>query len=99
MNTEPVTVGGSAVAADPPHFRHTEDPRHGRAVSAVAMGLAAVRAVRTVSMHRERRWRPPSGVIEGNTLRVRRLGSRGTPIILLHGLCGSSRYWAPTSTH
>lgn len=38
-------------------------------------------------------WRAPAGDLEVGRLAVRRLGHAGPPIVLLHGLFSSGRYW------
>jgi pimeloyl-ACP methyl ester carboxylesterase len=58
-----------------------------------ALALLARSAVPVVRMRAAQRWRPPTGVMTEGTLNVRRLGSSGPPVVLLHGMCGSNRYW------
>lgn len=42
---------------------------------------------------RAQHWSPPSGAVSLRTLNTRRLGTKGPPVLLLHGMCGSHRYW------
>jgi pimeloyl-ACP methyl ester carboxylesterase len=49
--------------------------------------------VRLLQARRAQHWRPPSGAVTLRTLNVRRLGASGPPVVLLHGMCGSHRYW------
>lgn len=42
---------------------------------------------------RAQEWHQPAGVVTLGTLNVRRLGTSGPPVVLLHGMCGSNRYW------
>ncbi len=38
-------------------------------------------------------WRPPSGTAWSGSLHARLVGDTGPPIVLLHGMAGSRRYW------
>jgi pimeloyl-ACP methyl ester carboxylesterase len=62
---------------------------------AAAGGLVSMTryAAAVLRARRAHHWSPPSGVIARRTLNVRRLGSTGPPVVLLHGMCGSHRYW------
>ncbi|GAC1336748.1 MAG: hypothetical protein NVSMB29_00050 [Candidatus Dormibacteria bacterium] len=58
-----------------------------------ALGLSARYAVQAVQARRSHPWSAPSGSITLGTLNVRCLGHAGPPVVLLHGMCGSQRYW------
>ncbi|MGI8607971.1 MAG: alpha/beta fold hydrolase [Candidatus Dormibacteria bacterium] len=62
-------------------------------MAATGLALGGLGAVRLLRARRQYRWHEPSGVIALGTLNVRRLGTAGPPGILLHGMCGSHRYW------
>ena len=58
-------------------------------------GAVAVSAYYAVAASRARHnhpWSPPSGSLTLGTLNTRSLGG-GPPVVLLHGMCGSQRYW------
>ena len=54
---------------------------------AVTSALWFRRAARRRHIH----WQPPAGTIHHGTLTARRVGTTGTPIVLLHGLAASGR--------
>ncbi len=64
-----------------------------RLTGLAALALSARSAVRVLKTRAEQHWQPPSGVTTLGTLNVRRLGGSGPPVVLLHGMCGSNRYW------
>ena len=68
-------------------------PTSGRVIAAAVFAVVTRSAVRTMRVRASQYWRPPAGVITGGALNVRRLGSNGPPVLLLHGMCGSNRYW------
>ncbi|MBJ7609289.1 MAG: alpha/beta fold hydrolase [Candidatus Dormibacteraeota bacterium] len=85
-----------AIDAGAPHrrFRLPFISRNGaRITAATALVLSARSAVRVLRTRAAQRWRPPTGVVTAGTLNVRRLGASGPPVVLLHGMCGSNRYW------
>jgi len=56
--------------------------------------LRGARLHRPTTTHRRRvRWSPARGTEHPGTLAVRTLGSAGPPIVLLHGLPSSGRFW------
>jgi len=64
---------------------------------AALVGASATYARRRA--HRPQ-WSPPGGrSIRAASLRVRVLGDSGPPILLLHGLIGSGRYWGGAYDH
>jgi pimeloyl-ACP methyl ester carboxylesterase len=62
------------------------------AFAGAATGLAST-ARRLVKRRRRIEWFPPSGINHRGALAARVLGSAGRPVVLLHGLTGSNRYW------
>lgn len=75
---------------------------HRRDVAASAGMAALVGAGATYSYRRAHRplWSPPRGrSITAGSLRVRVRGEAGAPILLLHGLIGSGRYWGGAYDH
>jgi pimeloyl-ACP methyl ester carboxylesterase len=49
--------------------------------------------VRRHRRHQIAAWKPGAGAHHRGSLAVRTLGNRGSPVVLLHGLAASGRYW------
>lgn len=67
--------------------------RRSTAIVLAASGVAAASYVRIASRRSKVDWQPPAGDVRVGTLSARTLGRQGLPIVLLHGLAASNRYW------
>lgn len=66
------------------------------ALDALALGVAALAGARWARLRRRGghiQWAEPHGTVRAGTLAARTLGEAGPPVVLLHGLAGSGRYW------
>jgi pimeloyl-ACP methyl ester carboxylesterase len=64
-----------------------------RLAGLAGLALFARSAAGAFRTRRAQQWHHPAGVTTLGTLTVRRLGTSGLPVVLLHGMCGSNRYW------
>lgn len=63
------------------------------AMIAASVGVAAGRWARLRRRRDRITWSEPQGTVQVGTLAVRTSGSGNPPVVLLHGLAGSGRYW------